>query len=222
MSIAKNLQQIKSEIPQGVTLIAVSKTKPVEDILEIYNQGHQIFGENKVQELSEKHEKLPKDIQWHLIGHLQSNKVKYIAGFVHLIHSIDSLKLLKEVNKEAIKHNRIIDCLIQLHIAQEETKFGFSFDEALELLSGKALEPLHNIRITGVMGMASFTDNKNKIHIEFKSLADFFNRINKNCSENSNVKLNILSMGMSGDYKIAIEEGSNMVRVGSAIFGNRH
>ena len=221
MSIADNLKQIMNDIPQGVTLIAVSKTKPAEAILEAYQQGQKVFGENKVQEMAEKHDKLPKDIHWHLIGHLQTNKVKYIAGFVHLIHSIDSLKLLKEVNKEGIKNNRIIDCLVQVHIAQEDTKFGFSFHEADELLSGQELKNLSHIRITGLMGMASNTENKSQIKAEFKTLADFFEKAKQHYNQKENVALTTLSMGMSGDYKIAIAAGSNMVRVGSAIFGDR-
>ncbi|MCX6291760.1 MAG: YggS family pyridoxal phosphate-dependent enzyme [Bacteroidetes bacterium] len=202
-------------------LVAVSKTKPVEEIMAVYNSGHKIFGENYVQELVEKHEQLPKDIQWHFIGHLQSNKVKLIAPFVSLIHSVDSFKLLKEIDKEAKKNNRIIHCLLQVYIAQEETKFGFSFEEAENLLGSPGLTDLKNISIDGFMGMATLTDDENQIRKEFHSLKNFFASI-KAQSGILNPKSEILSMGMTSDYKIALEEGSNMVRIGSAIFGERN
>jgi PLP dependent protein len=213
-------QQIKSELDAGqVTLVAVSKTKPAEDILELYHLGQRDFGENYVQELVDKAAQLPKDIRWHFIGHLQTNKVKLIAPFVQLIHGVDSLKLLKEINKEAAKNNRVIDCLLQIHIAQEETKFGLD-EEELELLIGQLIAmPMSNIRVTGLMGMASFTDNLNNVAAEFRKLKELFDRHAK--PQTSNLKLETLSMGMSGDYKVAIEEGSTMVRIGSLLFGER-
>ena len=208
------------EIPQETTLVAVSKTKPLEAISELYSYGQRHFGENKVQELVEKQEALPKDIKWHLIGHLQTNKVKYVAPFVHLIHAVDSLKLLKEINKEALKNDRIISCLLQFHVAQEDTKFGFNFEEAKELLESKTFVEMRNISIAGVMGMASFVDNTEQIRSEFQTLEGYFNILKSHFFKfNDNFKE--ISMGMSGDYKIAIEEGSTMVRVGSAIFGSR-
>jgi pyridoxal phosphate enzyme (YggS family) len=201
-------------------LIAVSKTKPVSDLEEAFKAGQRHFGENKVQEMFEKHELLPKDIQWHLIGHLQTNKVKYIAPFVHLVHSVDSLKLLKEIDKQAKKNNRIIDCLLQFHIAQEETKFGLSLLEAEALISSEEFKELKNINIVGVMGMASFSDNESLIKKEFQALHAIFKSLQEKCFyENQNFKE--ISMGMSGDYALAIEEGSTMVRVGSSIFGGR-
>jgi hypothetical protein len=207
-------QQINDELRlSNITLVAVSKTKPVEDILELYNLGHRDFGENYVQELTEKAEKLPNDIRWHFIGHLQTNKVKSIVPFIYLIHGVDSLKLLKEIDKQAEKNKRVIDCLLQVHIAQEETKFGF--DET-ELLNSE-LKQFSNVRIKGLMGMASLTDDINKIRIEFKSLKILFEKL-----KTQNPELSILSMGMSADYKIAIEEGSNMVRIGSLLFGERN
>jgi pyridoxal phosphate enzyme (YggS family) len=218
--IRENLQKIRAAIPENVQLIAVSKTKPVSDILEAYEVGQRVFGENKVQEMVEKFEALPKDIAWHLIGHLQTNKVKYIAPFVQLIHAVDSLKLLKEINKEAKKNNRIIACLLQFHIAQEETKFGFSFDEATELLQSEDFFELENIRLVGVMGMASFTDNTEQVEDEFRTLYNYFLLI-KSHHFKFNPDFTEISMGMSGDYLIAIEAGSTMVRVGSSIFGNR-
>ena len=219
MSVANNLKKIKSEIPSHIKLIAVTKTYPAEKILEAYDSDHKIFGENRVQELVPKHQDLPKDIEWHLIGHLQTNKVKYIAPFVSLIHSADSLKLLQEINMCAEKSRRMIDCLLQIHIAQEETKFGLNFEKAEEILSSKELPEMKNIRITGVMGMATLTENENQIRKEFKSLKSFFD---SHCRlPVANCQLEILSMGMSSDYKIAIEEGCNMIRVGSLIFGER-
>lgn len=203
----------------GVTLVAISKTKSANEILRVYDTGLRIFGENKVQELTDKYESLPKDIQWHLVGHLQTNKVKYIAPFVSLIHSIDSLKLLEEVNKQALKNNRVIDVLLQLYIAQEETKFGLSFDEVTELLANKKISSLQNICIRGLMGMSTFTDDLQQVRSEFRSLKTFFDGMKARSS--AIFKPEILSMGMSGDYQIAVEEGSTMVRIGSAIFGAR-
>lgn len=213
-------QVIKSHIPDNVTLVAVSKTKSVADILEIYNQGQRIFGENKVQELCEKQEQLPNDIKWHQIGHLQTNKVKYIAPFVAMIHAVDSLKLLQEINKQAQKNNRTIDCLLQFHIAQEETKFGLSWDEVKQLLESENFKDLKHVNIRGVMGMASFTDDLSVVSNEFRTLNSNFDRL-KTTFFNLKTDFDTISMGMSGDYKLAIEEGSTMVRVGSAIFGNR-
>jgi pyridoxal phosphate enzyme (YggS family) len=217
----KYLEIVKQLKENGVTLVAVSKTKPVEAIKELYDLGHRDFGENYVQELVEKQQQLPQDIRWHFIGHLQSNKVKYIAPFVHLIHGIDSFKLLKEVSKQAKKLNRVIDVLLQVHIAQEETKFGFDERELQELLNTNSSE-LHeseNIRIKGLMGMATFTEDQEKIRSEFKYLKSLFYTYSK--SEIPNSKFETLSMGMSGDYTLAIEEGSTMVRIGSLIFGER-
>lgn len=218
--IAGKIRQIKESIPEGVKLIAVSKTKPVSDILNGYNGGQRIFGENKVQELVDKYEALPKDIEWHLIGHLQTNKVKYIAPFVSLIHAVDSLKLLQEINKEAKKNNRIINCLLQFHIASEDTKFGLSFEEAEELLKDEAFFQLEHVNIVGVMGMASFTEDEDQIRDEFRTLYNYF-QIIKSHYFKFNPDFKEISMGMSGDYLLAIEEGSTMVRVGSAIFGGR-
>ena len=220
MSVTDNLQKIKKEIPSSVKLVAVSKTHPSEKILEAYNAGHKIFGENKVQELTGKYEKLPKDIEWHLIGHLQTNKVKQIVPFVSLIHSVDSMKLLKEINKCAEKIDRVVNCLLQIHIAQEETKFGLNFEEAEEILNSKEVEEMKNIRIAGLMGMATLTEDEAQIRKEFKLLKKFFDA---HCQlTTDNCQLAVLSMGMSSDYKIAIEEGSNLVRVGSLIFGERN
>ncbi|WP_423149636.1 YggS family pyridoxal phosphate-dependent enzyme [Rubrolithibacter danxiaensis] len=221
MSIAANLLAVKKEAEAAkVKLIAVSKTKPVEEIMEAYNAGQRVFGENMVQELAEKQEKLPQDIEWHLIGHLQTNKVKYIAPFVHLIHSVDSLKLLQEVDKQAAKNKRIIDCLLQIHIADEETKFGLDFDEAVELLRSEEFAVLKNIRITGLMGIATNTDNEKQIRDEFYELKTFFEGI-KQSFFRKNDYFREISMGMSADYKIAIEQGSTMIRLGSTIFGKR-
>ena len=221
MSISKNINQILSQIPDSVKLVAVSKTKPKEDIVEAYNGNYKIFGENKVQELVEKYEALPKDIEWHMIGHLQSNKVKYIAPFVHLIHAVDNFKLLKTINKEALKNNRTINCLLQMHIAKEETKFGFSIDEIKKMLDSDEYKNLENVNIIGVMGMATFTDDKEIVASEFQYLNDCFNNLKtKYFFKNPDFKE--LSMGMSGDYKIAIEKGSTIIRVGSSIFGERN
>jgi pyridoxal phosphate enzyme (YggS family) len=221
MIIKQNLEEILETVAKGCTLIAVSKTHPAEKVMEAYACGQRVFGENKVQEMAAKYEMLPKDIQWHLIGHLQSNKVKYIAPFVQLIHSIDSLKLLQEVDKQAKKFNRIIDCLLQIHVAQEETKFGFSQTEVMDFIKDPALLNLQAVRITGIMGMASFTENMDQVRSEFKSLKKLFEEL-KSIPLPENVVMKELSMGMSGDYKIAMEEGSTMVRVGSAIFGQRN
>ena len=218
--IKENLTKIQATIPSDVTLVAVSKTKPVTDLQEVYNAGQRVFGENKVQEMTEKYEVLPKDIQWHLIGHLQSNKVKYIAPYVSLIHSIDSMKLLNEINKEAKKNNRVIDCLLQFHIAEEETKFGLSIEEAKELLESKEFVEMQNVSIVGIMGMASFTENMETVRHEFRVLESYF-QILKSHFFKFNHHFKEISMGMSGDYLLAIEEGSTMVRVGSSIFGTR-
>ena len=219
MSIQTNLEHIKSSLPQNVTLVAVSKTKPVSDLMEAYEAGQRIFGENKIQEMAEKWEVMPKDIQWHMIGHVQTNKVKFMAQFVSLIHGVDSLKLLKEINKQALKNNRVIDCLLQIHIAEEETKFGLDEEELNDILNSPELNEMKNIRIVGLMGMATFTDNQNQIKKEFTNLKSIFEKLQplntKNC------QLNTLSMGMSGDYQLAIECRSTMVRIGSSIFGGR-
>lgn len=221
MAIQDNLDFFYQKIKNTTTkLLAVSKTHSPELILEAYQIGCKVFAENRVQELVQKYETLPKDIEWHLIGTLQSNKVKYIAEFVHLIHSIDKFSLLEEVNKQAKKCNRVIDCLLQIHIAEEETKFGFDFEEAYQLLQDSKFEALENICIKGVMGMATFTDNTTQIRNEFRSLKDFFEKI-KNQINKKNVVMKEISMGMSSDYEIAIEEGSTYIRVGSAIFGKR-
>lgn len=222
MSInTKKYQEIIEELNGKATLVAVSKTKPAEDILELYNLGQRDFGENYVQELVGKFEQLPKDIRWHYIGHLQSNKVKYIAPFVHLIHGVDSLSLLKEINKQALKNNRIIDCLLQIYIAKEETKFGLDEHELKELLGADSpINGLTNIRINGLMGMASFSTNMNLVRAEFNHLKSLFDQYAQ--PQTTNHKLQTLSMGMSADYKIAIEEGSNMVRIGSLLFGERN
>ena len=221
MSITKNLTEIKSQLPAYVTLVAVSKTKPVADLMEAYTAGQRIFGENKIQEMTDKWEQMPKDIEWHMIGHVQTNKVKFMAEYVSLIHGVDSLKLLQEINKQAKKHNRIIDCLLQIHIAEEETKFGLDeleFNEILKQVQNDKSE-FENIRIVGLMGMATFTENQNQIEKEFnhlKSIFDNYKKLNtKHCH------LNTLSMGMSGDYQLAISCGSTMVRIGSSIFGAR-
>jgi pyridoxal phosphate enzyme (YggS family) len=221
MSVAQNIKYfIENQIPSNVKLIAVSKTKPVETILEAYQSGHKIFGENKVQELLDKYEKLPKDIEWHMIGHMQSNKVKYIAPFVKLIHGVDSFKLLKIINKEGEKNNRVIDCLLQFHIAKEETKFGLDLVEVQNFMKSEKLDDLKNINIVGVMGMATFTENEDQIRSEFKELVYIFNQLKSNYFSEESFKE--ISMGMSGDYKIAIEEGATMVRIGSLLFGARN
>ncbi|WP_348811521.1 YggS family pyridoxal phosphate-dependent enzyme [Flavobacterium maritimum] len=219
MSIKQNLLQIKSSLPEQVTLVAVSKTKPISDLMEAYEAGQRIFGENKIQEMTEKWEAMPKDIQWHMIGHVQTNKVKFMAPFVSLIHGVDSLKLLEEINKQALKNNRVIDCLLQIHIAEEETKFGLDKEELLTLLDSKSLSEMKNIRIVGLMGMATFTDDQNQIKKEFTYLKSIFDKMKSLQTENHELKT--ISMGMSGDYQLAIECGSTMVRIGSSIFGGR-
>ena len=219
MSIANNLQEIKNTLPEQVTLVAVSKTKPVANLMEAYDAGQRIFGENKIQEMAEKWEEMPKDIQWHMIGHVQTNKVKYMAPFVSLVHGVDSLKLLSEINKQALKNERSIDCLLQMHIAEEETKFGLDQKELLELINSESFKDLKNIRIVGLMGMATFTDNQNQIRKEFNELHSIFEKLKNDTILGSDIE--ILSMGMSGDYKLAIDCGSNMVRIGSSIFGGR-
>ena len=202
---------------KNFTCVAVSKTKPVDDIEKIYNLGHKEFGENKVQELLEKYNKLPKDIKWHMIGHLQTNKIKKVIPIINLIHSVDSLKLLKKINNEAIKINKVISCLLQINISNENNKYGFSIDQIREIFNNEILKDFKFIRIKGLMGMASFTENKNQIRIEFNNLKKIFDELKIKYPE-----LKIISMGMSGDYKIAIEEGSNMIRIGSKIFGKRN
>lgn len=220
MSIADNLIKIQNALPPNVSLVAVSKTKPNSDIIEAYNAGQIIFGENKVQDLVAKYEELPKDIAWHFIGHLQSNKVKYLAPFVSLIHGVDSIKLLKAINKEAIKNNRTINCLLQIHIGEEDTKFGFSVEEITDLLENNTINELSNIKICGLMGMATNTNDESQVKNEFSSLNNTFTDFKqKYFPENDYFKE--ISMGMSGDYPIAIECGSTMVRVGSSIFGAR-
>ncbi|WP_317196433.1 YggS family pyridoxal phosphate-dependent enzyme [Winogradskyella sp. SM1960] len=217
MNIQDNLNNIKSTLPEDVTLVAVSKTKPISDLMEAYNAGQRIFGENKIQEMVEKHEDMPKDIEWHMIGHVQRNKVKYMAEFVSLIHGVESFKLLKEINKQAKKHNRIINCLLQIKIAEEDSKFGMSATDAATLLQSDEFSDLKHIKITGVMGMATFTDDMKQVETEFKFLKHTFSDL-----KNINTELNTISMGMSGDYKLAIDCGSTMVRVGSSIFGSRN
>ena len=219
MSIKDNLLKIKSTLPESVTLVAVSKTKPISDLLDAYNAGQRVFGENKIQEMTEKWEQMPKDIQWHMIGHIQTNKVKFMAPYVSLIHGVDSLKLLEEINKQALKNNRIIDCLLQIHIAEEETKFGLNEGELEDLLASETFINLKNIKIVGLMGMATFTHNQNQIKKEFEHLKSIFNT--RKSLTMANCQLSILSMGMSGDYQLAINCGSTMVRIGSSIFGGR-
>ncbi len=222
MNIAQNIEKINAElVGTSAQLIAVTKTKPVADLQAAYEGNCKVFGENKVQEMVEKWEVLPKDIEWHLIGHLQSNKVKYMASFVAMIHSIDSLKLLQEVDKQALKNNRVINCLLQIYIAQEETKFGLSEDEACEILDSEEFKVMKNVRIVGVMGMATFTDNQEQVRLEFRGLKAFFEKLKTEYSSAENLQLKEVSMGMSGDYLLAAEEGSTLVRVGSAIFGSR-
>ena len=228
MSIAKNLTEIKSQLPQHVTLVAVSKTKPIADLMEAFTAGQRTFGENKIQEMTDKWEQMPKDIEWHMIGHVQTNKVKFMAEYVSLIHGVDSLKLLQEINKQAKKHNRVIDCLLQIHIAEEETKFGLDELELDEILTrvyeqceAKQVQndksEFENIRIVGLMGMATFTENQIQIEKEFNHLKTIFDKL-----KTQNSELKTLSMGMSGDYQLAISCGSTMVRIGSSIFGNRN
>lgn len=219
--IRENLEKIRATVPEGVTLVAVSKTKPVSDVQEAYDAGQRVFGENHALEMRDKHEALPKDIQWHFIGHLQTNKIKYIIPFVTLIHSIDTANLLEAVNKEARKHDRVVDCLLQFHIAQEETKFGLALDETKQLLESESFKQMKNIRICGVMGMATFTDDEVEIRKEFKHLKTIFDTLKKEYFADQ-PQFKEISMGMSDDYPIAIEEGATLVRVGSKIFGPRN
>ena len=214
--IKQNLEKIRAELSNKIVLVAVSKTKPIQDLKDAYEAGQRVFGENKIQEMVTKYEALPKDIQWHMIGHLRRNKVKYMAHFVDLIHGVDSLKTLKEINKQALKHNRIINCLIQVRIAKEETKFGLSYEEVLNILNSDELKTFKNVKITGLMGMATFTKDETIIEKEFSKLNSFFE------SNQTKYNLETLSMGMSGDYKIGIRNGSTMIRVGSSIFGARN
>lgn len=220
MSIKENLINIKSQLPKHVTLVAVSKTKPISDLMEAYNAGQRVFGENKIQEMVEKYELMPKDVEWHMIGHVQSNKVKYMAHFVSLVHGVDNLKLLNEINKQALKHNRIIKCLLQIKIAKEESKFGMTSLDAREILQSKDFSELKNVCIVGVMGMATFTDNETQIKQEFKLLKRTFDELKAIKTFNFNPE--IISMGMSDDYQLAIACGSTMIRVGSSIFGQRN
>lgn len=215
-NVSENIADLKATLPKSVTLVAVSKTKPESIIMEAYEAGHRIFGENKIQEMQAKYEALPKDIEWHMIGHIQRNKVKYMASFVSLVHAVDSLRLLKEINKEAAKHDRVIKCLLQIKIAEEDSKFGLSEPDAEALLASEEVQMLQNVKIIGLMGMATFTSDMAQIDSEFKQLAGFYEKLQSayNFSE--------LSMGMSGDYEIALKHGSTMVRVGSAIFGERN
>jgi pyridoxal phosphate enzyme (YggS family) len=217
VSIKKNLLKILDDLPKEISLVAVSKTKSNEEIMEAYEAGQRIFGENKIQEMALKWSELPKDIEWHMIGHVQTNKVKYMGEFVSLIHGVDSLKLLKEINKQAIKHNRKINCLLQVHIAQEQTKFGLNETELFELIGSEEFGNLKNVKIKGLMGMATFTDNEEQIAKEFSYLYSIYSKLKNRIPD-----VNVLSMGMSGDYKIAIRQGSTMVRIGSSIFGIRN
>ena len=222
MSLIQNkIKEFHRSLPEHITLVAVSKTKPIEDLMEAYNAGQRIFGENKVQELQMKYPEMPKDIKWHMIGHLQTNKVKYIAPWIDMIHAIDRMKLLRTVNSEAEKNERIINCLLQFHIAEEETKFGLNMEEAVQMLDSDEFKGFSHIRICGVMGMATFTDDENQVKREFHFLKSVFDRLKEtyfsNCPE-----FREISMGMSGDYKLAIEEGATMVRIGSTIFGERN
>ncbi|WP_286760511.1 YggS family pyridoxal phosphate-dependent enzyme [Salegentibacter sp. UBA1130] len=217
MSISGNIKKYKTELPEDVTLVAISKTKPTEDLLEAYEAGQRHFGENKIQEMTDKWEELPKDIKWHMVGHVQRNKVKYMAPYVFLIHAVDSLKLLKEINKEADKNDRSIDCLLQIKIAEEDSKYGISAEEAKEILDSEKFKSFDRVKVKGLMGMATFTDDETQVKKEFEHLKSVFNDFKATYSN-----MNILSMGMSGDYKIALDCGSNMVRIGSDIFGERN
>ena len=222
MTITQNLDQLNKQLPDHVTLVAVSKTKPQEAILEAYQAGQRIFGENKVQEMTEKHEALPKDIQWHMIGHLQRNKVKYMASFVDLIHGVDSFRLLKEINKQAKANDRVISCLLQIFIAEEDTKFGLNETELYEILNSDDFKALKNIKIKGLMGMATFTDDQDKVKREFTHLKETFDVVKQKYTTLEQLDLQILSMGMSNDFEIAVACGSTMVRIGSTLFGNRN
>lgn len=216
-SIAQNLKHIENTLPSGVTLVAVSKTKPIADLMEAYNAGQRVFGENKIQEMTQKWEEMPKDISWHMIGHVQTNKVKYMAPYVDTIHAVDSLKLLKEINKQALKHHRKINCLLQIKIAEEESKFGLGENDAIDLLKSEEVQKLDNVKIKGLMGMATFTNDSNQIKNEFHKIQALFNQLKTTYTE-----FDTLSIGMSGDYKIAMDCGSTMVRIGSSIFGARN
>ncbi|MGM0934911.1 MAG: YggS family pyridoxal phosphate-dependent enzyme [Bacteroidota bacterium] len=217
MSISENIKKYRAELPENVKLVAISKTKPNEDILEAYEAGQRIFGENKIQEMTDKWEALPKDIEWHMVGHVQRNKVKYMAPFVGLIHAVDSLKLLKEINKQAKKHERVIKCLLQIKIAEEDSKFGISAEEAEEILASEAYQKMKNTQVIGLMGMATFTEDEKQVSGEFQYLKKIFDKMKENYPA-----LEELSMGMSGDYKLAVANGSSMVRIGSNIFGERN
>ena len=220
MSIKDHLNTIKSELPKGVTLVAVSKTKPVSELMEAYDAGQRIFGENKVQEMTDKWEQMPKDIQWHMIGHVQRNKVKYMAEYVTLVHGVDSLKLLKELNKHGKIHDRVIDCLFQIKIAEEDSKFGMDVQEVKDILKSEAFNAFENVKVVGLMGIATFTEDEGQVRSEFQFLKETFDAMQSHVSDN--FKPSILSMGMSGDYHIAIDCGSNMIRLGSSIFGARN
>ena len=216
MSISENLDKLKSTLPSEVTLVAVSKTKPVSDLLEAYNSGQRVFGENKIQEMETKWKEMPKDIEWHMIGHVQTNKVKYMAHFVSLIHAVDSIKLLKEINKQAVKNDRVINCLLQVKIAEEDSKYGMTETDLHTLLTSEEVQSFQNTKIVGLMGMASFTDNMGQVSAEFQKLKTYYDELKETH------QFDILSMGMSGDYQLAIENGSTMIRVGSKIFGERN
>ncbi|MGL4581590.1 MAG: YggS family pyridoxal phosphate-dependent enzyme [Flavobacterium sp.] len=222
MSITANLKHIKDTLPTQVTLVAVSKTKPNEDIAEAYQAGQRIFGENKIQEMTDKYEALPKDIEWHMIGHVQRNKVKYMAPYVSLIHGVDSFRLLEEIDKQAKKYNRVIPCLLQMFIAEEETKFGLDKDELIAILESDEFKAMKNIKVVGLMGMATFTDNQSQVKKEFTQLSSIFALCKEQYATRDNLDLNTISMGMSNDYALAIECGSTMVRIGSNIFGSRN
>ena len=217
MSISENIKKYQGSLPKNTTLVAVSKTKPVSSLLQAYDAGQRVFGENKIQEMASKWEEMPKDIQWHMIGHVQTNKVKYMAPFVDLIHTVDSLKLLREINKQAAKHDRVINCLLQIKIAEEEHKFGLDHQDALQLLAKDIQATLPHVSIVGLMGMASFTENKTQIETEFKKLSTLHQNFIK-----QHPQLTVLSMGMSSDYTLALDHGSTMVRIGSSIFGARN
>lgn len=216
MNISENIKNVLEQLPEAVTLVAVSKTKSEAEIMQAYDAGHKIFGENKIQEMVSKWEVMPKDIEWHMIGHVQRNKVKYMAPFVHMIHAVDSLRLLKEIDKQAAKHGRVISCLLQIRIAAEDTKFGMTEEEALSLLGSEEIQEMKHVQIEGLMGMATFTDDQEQLQTEFRKLKSFYD------ANSTNYNWGQLSMGMSGDYPLAIREGSTMVRVGSAIFGARN
>ena len=217
MDISENIKKYKDELPENVKLVAISKTKPNEDLMEAYNAGQRILGENKIQEMTDKWEELPKDIEWHMVGHVQRNKVKYMAPFVSLIHAVDSLKLLKEINKRAKQNERTINCLLQIKIAEEDSKFGISSEEAKEILDSEAYSKMENVKVIGLMGMATFTDDEDQVRSEFKYLKSVFDKF-----RDEHPDLKELSMGMSGDYQIAVDCGSTMVRIGSSIFGARN